>query len=732
MNNSLNDREILNLLHPEIQLAIQKKWRNNTGFLDIQKEAIPAIISGENCLIISPTAGGKTEAAFLPVLSNIYESALEKEKIQVIIIAPLKALLNDLEIRLRDWLNYVTDITIFKWHGDVSAYSKNKQRKEPASFLLTTPESLDVMLASQSIDQNDYFSDVKSIIIDEAHYFAKDSRGAQLASALERVQKYAGQTIQRIGLSATVGDPTTVSSWLSGSGAETILIKAGGRHRNVEISHIFIDEHEDDYMDRLESTLSKLTEKGKTIIFSNSKKEVESTARMLGKNGRKVMVHHGSVSKLLREEFEESMREDPDDAVISATSTLELGIDIGDLQQVIQRDNLPSVNSFLQRIGRAGRKSGKAFISLISSSMENFVLNIAMSTLGLRDGYNEPLRPSRKRYDILLQQLLMEILRNSGICADSFFKKVGKTYSFRDISQRDFGDLIRYWVDKEFLQFVDSTLIIGPVFEKKYGGRNYMELYSVFDVNENYTVYFNEEEIGLLEGWFALRLKPDESVFLLAGRKWLVEDIVSEFKIIKVKPAKDALPPTWRGGSYFSVELEVARRYKEIVEGTYDLNKIITPEALKILDQYRKKLSSTPIPEGYIGISKINKKILIETYAGSMINSIISFILEDAFPESKIYCDYLRLEMASHKLDQINIVNSLNEFFANIMTMDYEKWIHFLSSHLTDFQYSRFSIYIPTHYSVHHAASSYFVLDEVKRFIDDLKKENHFLVNNNL
>jgi ATP-dependent Lhr-like helicase len=720
---SNKDLELLNRLHPTVQRAILKKWKNQKGFREVQRQAIPIITEGKSCLIISPTAGGKTEAAILPVLSNIYNSSITTGKIQTIMVAPLKALLNDLELRILDWLIFLEDLTIFKWHGDVSAFHKNKQRQKPASILLTTPESLDVMLVSQKIDNKTYFEHVHSVIVDEAHYFAGDSRGAQLSSILERIQKYVSVPIQRIGLSATIGDPDAVAQWLSGSGPECIVVKAEGQNRSLLIEDILIDEEDPDYGEILQNTLASLTRQGKTIVFSNSKREVELTARLLEKEGIRVMVHHGSVSKLLREEFEGEMRDNPGDAVISATSTLELGIDIGGLNRVIQKGNLPSVNSFLQRIGRAGRVDGKAHIGLVSSSFEEFILNMAMATLGMEQ-YFEPLRPSQKRYDILLQQLLLEILSNFGISVDSFYEKIKMAYPFREILRSELDDLIRYWEEKNLIQRDGIILIIGPVIEKKYGSRNYMELYSVFDVNEFYTVFHQEEEIGLLESWFAFSLTPNESVFQLAGRKWRVIEVVQEIKRIYVNPAKDALPPSWSGGGNFSIEYAVARRFQDILAGSYKIKEKIIPEAYKTLEKYKRSIAYNPILAGQIGISQIGKKIWIETYAGSMINNIISFHLMDSFPKAKIIQNFYRLEIEMQKLNSEEILKSLVTFCTEVTQMDQIQWNLYLGRHLSDFQYSRFSEYIPTKYSIYYAASAYFILEDMKGYIKGLHQNN--------
>lgn len=720
---SKSDIEILESLHPNVQRAIKKKWKDEKieNFRPVQEVAIPFIAQGKSCLVISPTAGGKTEAAILPVLSRIYDSASQNIGVHAIYIAPLKALLNDLAERIEDWLLLMEDISLFKWHGDVSAFHKNKQRKKPASILLTTPESLDVMLASVTIDKTEYFKHVASVIIDEAHYFAADSRGSQLASILERVQMYALEPIQRIGLSATIGNPKTVSIWLKGSVDNCEILTSKGIERKIDLEDIFINEENDNYQEELQAKLKAFTLYGKTVIFGNSKKDVEMTARLLEDNVPEVMVHHGSISKYLREGSEEWMRNNKKDAVISATSTLELGIDIGDLNRVIQKGHLPSVNSYLQRIGRAGRRDGKAHIILLSSTFEQFVLNMAMATLGA-EGYCEPLHPSRRRYDILLQQLFMEILGNYGITADIFFEKTKKAYPFSEINRTDFNKLLIKWMELNLIITNGHLLLIGPAIEHRYGSRNFMELYSVFDTNEFFTVFNNEEEIGYLESWFAFTLKSGESVFQLAGRKWFVLEIISDLKRIYVKPAKDALPPVWRGGSYLQITYSVARRFQDILEGSFDITDKVKPEAAETIKLYRQSGGHSVVREGEIDFIKNGTDLWIETYAGTMINSVLSFVLTDAFPKIDATHSFIRLEVTSGEQTVQQITNTIYEFLGNLSSMSYEEWIHFLFRHLDNYQYSRFSEYIPKNYSVHHAAESYYLLDEVQMYAGRLKR----------
>jgi ATP-dependent helicase Lhr and Lhr-like helicase len=708
-----SDILILKMLNPAVQYAIKKKWREIKDFRPVQKEAIPLITQGRSCLIVSPTAGGKTEAAILPVLSNIYEAAISNPGIHLIYIAPLKALLNDLHLRFEDWLLYLEGVTVFKWHGDVSVYQKSRQKIAPASILLTTPESLDVMLSSHSIDKENYFSNVSAVIIDEAHYFAADSRGAQLASSLERLQGYAVKQFQRIGLSATVGDPEKVAEWLKGSNSDCHILKVSGAKRDVTVKHVFINENQENYPIRLKAALKQHTKFGKTIIFGNSKKDVELTAKLLIEEGIPAKVHHGSISKVLREEAENYIRDNKTDGVICATSTLELGIDIGDLERVIQKGVLPSVNSYMQRIGRAGRRGTPAEIILVTTDYEDFVLNKAISKIGLED-FCEPLRPSQCRYDILFQQLLLEILSNSGIAEDTFYDKIKMAYPFKKIKYQDFIKILNVWIDKGLILKNGKSLIVGTEIENKFSHKNYMEIYSVFEANENYTVIFNDDEIGYLENWFVLKLIPEESIFQLAGRKWSVLEIENEIKKVFVKPIGDALPPEWRGGGFVSVEYEVARKFHDILNNFSQENSLSDKS---IIESCIKSIGFIAVKEGQIRVRKVDGFLLIDTYAGSLINTILTYSISEKFPMIKMSFDYYRVSIDINKKDNINeIIIELSEIVDTYKNIDYNNWVKFIERNLFNYKYSKFSEFIPVEYSAFHAIESFYCFDQIKKF----------------
>lgn len=349
-------KNLFERLAPFIQEYIyQNGWAE---IRPIQVAACDLILNTEdNILLASGTASGKTEAAFLPILTDIYENP--SKSVAVLYISPLKALINDQFIRIEDMLKE-TDIPVTKWHGDISQTVKNKVIKNPKGILQTTPESLEAMLMRNSGNIIRLFSDLRYIVIDEVHYFMNDDRGLQLLCILERIQRLIKKEPRRIGLSATLGDYELAKKWLSSGTKRKICIPNVNEEKRkirLGIKYFEIEEKEnnisilDYYRELYEKTLNK-----KCIIFSNSKSEVETNIAHLKKIAKirntkdRYYVHHANISATLRKHAEEQMKQEDENAVTGATVTLELGIDLGKLDRIVQTGAPFTVSSFLQRL----------------------------------------------------------------------------------------------------------------------------------------------------------------------------------------------------------------------------------------------------------------------------------------------------------------------------------------------------------------------------------------------
>ena len=330
----------------------------------IQVAACDLILNTENnILLASGTASGKTEAAFLPILTDLYENP--SHSVAVLYISPLKALINDQFIRIEEMLEE-TDITVTKWHGDVPQNAKSKLIRNPKGILQTTPESLEAMLMRNPGNILKLFSDLRYIVIDEVHYFMNDDRGLQTLCIIERIQRIIGKEPRRIGLSATLGDYELATQWLSaGTKRKTVIPSVPEEKRKIRlgIKYYEIEEKEDEtsildyYKDLYEKTLNK-----KCIIFSNSKSEVEENIAHLKKIAKNrntkdiYYVHHANISNSLRRQAEEQMKSEEENAITGATVTLELGIDLGKLDRIVQTGSPFTVSSFVQRLRKKRKK----------------------------------------------------------------------------------------------------------------------------------------------------------------------------------------------------------------------------------------------------------------------------------------------------------------------------------------------------------------------------------------
>ena len=334
---------------PRLQEAIVSRlgW---TSLRPVQDLAGEAILDGKNAVVLAPTAGGKTEASMFPALANLIEN--EPEGVGVIYVAPIKALLNNQEDRLGTYAEMV-GLRRFVWHGDVPENERNKFKKDPAQILMTTPESLEVMLVSPKFPVARVFKDLRMIVIDEVHAMAGTDRGAHLMSVLERLATFTTNDIQRVGLSATVGNPEYILSWLKGTSKRDGVVVNPPKEPAKRDLHVGLFETTLD----LAGEASARAFGKKSLFFCQSRALTESVAERMRGRGTDVFVHHSSVSLEERRAAEERFHGGTN-ACIVCTSTLELGIDVGDLDLVFQANAPTTVSSFLQRMGRTGRRSG--------------------------------------------------------------------------------------------------------------------------------------------------------------------------------------------------------------------------------------------------------------------------------------------------------------------------------------------------------------------------------------
>jgi ATP-dependent Lhr-like helicase len=536
------------LLHPALQYHIVNSlgWRDLRPF---QEAVIPRIIAGEHLIILAPTAGGKTEAAFLPVLSRMLSE--DWKGLSLLYLCPIKALLNNLESRLHRYCGLVGRNAAL-WHGDVSTADRKRIQRDAPDCLLTTPESLEVMLVSPNVDSRSLLQNVRAVIVDEIHGFAGDDRGWHLLSVLERVTRLAGREIQRVGLSATVGNPELLVDWLAGScaGPRGIALPPEEQVRPADVKV--------DYVGSLQNAavvISRIGQGEKRLVFVDSRSGSERLGAELRQLGVTTFVTHSSLSVDQRRQAEEAFAS-RSDCVIVATSVLELGIDVGDLDRVIQVDSPSTVSSFLQRMGRTGRRPGSPRNCLFLATRDECLIQ-AMGLVALWEtGYVEPVIPPPSPLHILAQQLMALALQESGIGRRTWYDWVNRMPGFSSIPVATREQIVEWMLTQEILWEEDGILWFGKKGEKEFGRKNFLELVSVFVSPPLFSVLHGRQELGFVDEMTFFGKQNEPRVLLLGGRAWRVNHLDWQRRVAYVEPADSVGRSRWQGqgqGSHYDL-----------------------------------------------------------------------------------------------------------------------------------------------------------------------------------
>jgi len=515
-------------LHPALQHHIVNSlgW---PGLRPLQEATIQPVLDGEHAILLAPTAGGKTEAASFPVFSRMLTE--NWTGLSVLYICPIKALLNNLEERF-SYYGQLLGRSVAVWHGDISASRKAKIIANPPDILLTTPESLEVMLVSNRIDHRILFANVRSVIIDEIHAFAGDDRGWHLLSVLERISVIAGREIQRLGLSATVGNPERLCDWLASSCESKRSVINPPAENNI------VPDVQVDWVGSVRNAaivISRLHRGEKRLVFVDSRSRVEELAMELRGFGVTTYVSHSCLSLEERCSAEEAFAQGTD-CVIVATSTLELGIDVGDLDRVIQIDAPFTVASFLQRIGRTGRRAGSSRNCLFLATKEDaFLRSLALLKLW-QQNFVEPIEPPARPMHIYAQQVMALSLQESGIIAQDIGEWVGSMPGFSSIAIKEREQVVEYMLSSSVLHSDSGILGIGSTGEKTFGQKNFMELFSVFTSPPMVKVFHGKQELGEVHQLTFAVKDEGPALLTLGGRNWQTKYIDWARKKAYVEP----------------------------------------------------------------------------------------------------------------------------------------------------------------------------------------------------
>jgi ATP-dependent Lhr-like helicase len=584
----VSGHDAFELLAPPIQRVLwDMKW---PSLRPIQEEAIRLLQGTEADLVISAqTAAGKTEAAFLPILSRLFESPAPS--VQALYVGPLKALIND-QFRRLERLCERAEIAVHRWHGDVDAGKKKALLSRPSGVLLITPESIESLFINRSTSLSRLFGSLQYVVIDEVHALVGSERGTHLRSLLHRLEEHVHGRFRFVGLSATLGDAFPVyQRWLRPDGdGETLLVQApSGEKRLLYKVHAYSltrpkqdeEEAESGPPPAMTSDLYEHFAGTKGLVFANRKADLEQLADALNSRCRsegrpeEFLVHHGSLSKEVREFTEQEMQSDRTRTTL-CSSTLELGIDIGSVVAVGQVDPPWSVSSLVQRLGRSGRGEGEpqclrmyvredevtADSTLIDRLYPALLRAIALTELMLQDPpWVEP--PDLATHDLstLTHQLLSVLAETGGRRADQLYNTLCQRGAFRSIDQGLFTGVLRSLGDRELIEQMEGgDLILAPKGERITG---HYSFYSAFAASDDYSVYFGSSLVGCLPASDLPRLGD---FFLLAGRRWQAVAVEDDRRAIVVRPAKGKKPPLFASGGG-EVHPRVREMMREVLLG---------------------------------------------------------------------------------------------------------------------------------------------------------------------
>lgn len=571
-------------------------WENLRA---IQVAAADAIFNtDDNVLLTASTASGKTEAAFFPIITLFSENP--PSSVGCIYIGPLKALINDQFTRLTD-LCEEADIPVWHWHGDVAQSHKSRLMRKPSGILQITPESLEAMLLHKHAAIPKLFGDLRFVVIDEVHSLLRGDRGGQTLCLIERLSRIAGVNPRRIGLSATIGDPEKTGAFLSlGTGRNTIIpkIDAKGAKWRLSMEHFYVKDVQAAEGKEISEALPVLEEKTadapknadpgigyiyehtkgkKCLVFVNSREECETVTTTLRQycdlqqERDRFLIHHGNLSASYRETAEGIMKDDSQYMTTVTTATLELGIDIGRLERAFQIDAPWTVSSFLQRMGRTGRRESPAEMWFVMREDEpearamlpstipwKLLQGIALVQLYLEERWCEPPRLDRFAYSLVYHQTMSTLASCGEMSPKALADRILRLHYFHRVSQEDYKILLRHLIKTDHIQQTEQGgLIVGLAGERVV---NSFKFYGVFVESEEYTVRSESQELGTV-----CLPPPVGEKLAIAGHVWLVLDVDHKRHLVYCEQVKGSIP-AYFGECPGDLHTKILRRMRQVLK----------------------------------------------------------------------------------------------------------------------------------------------------------------------
>lgn len=564
-------------------------WRQRWSRLrDVQERAVAPILAGRDVVIAAATASGKTEAAFLPILTRVADEV--RSSLSVLYVSPLKALINDQARRLEPLVELL-DAPVTRWHGDADHTRKQRLLRDPKGVLVITPESIEALMVNRGTAIPRLFEALDYVVIDELHSFIGTERGRQLQSLLHRIEVAIGREVPRAGLSATLGDMRLASEFLrpgsrAGEGdSQVVIVESNAARREVRLQirgyRVERPDDDDDELDNPElvNDLLRVIADGTHIVFANARADVEMLTDRMRRAAEQagwpieLWAHHGSLSKQVREDAERALRAG-DRTTVLATTSLELGIDVGSVVSIGQVGPPPSVASLRQRMGRSGRSDDAPSVIRIfipemeldsdpapqSQLHESLLQAIAMVELLIK-GWNEPPPPRGLHLSTLVQQLLSLCAQVGGFRAQDAWTLLCRRGPFRGVSGECFGQLLRCLAQHDLIvQDHDGTIVIGLAGERLV---NHYEFYAAFSSPEEYRLVADGRTLGTLPILTPLVIGQ---YIIFAGCRWQIVYVDDRRKIAELVSAPGGRAPPFRSGGGMLVHDRVRKEMRAVLE----------------------------------------------------------------------------------------------------------------------------------------------------------------------
>ena len=535
-----------------------------------QRRAIPPLAAGENALVIAPTGTGKTETAMLPVFDAIVRSdPEERDGLSALYITPLRALNRDMRQRL-EWWGETLDVEIDVRHGDTTQYQRQKQANDPPDVLVTTPETLQAMLTGKKLRRA--LSDVRHVVVDEVHELASAKRGAQLTVGLERLRELAGP-FQRIGLSATVGSPAEVGKFLTGDRGFEIVEVDVGSDVSFTVTHPEVTPEDEQLAGQLATDAEIAShvrvirdivrDNESTLVFVNTRQTAEALGSRFKKLDEPIEVHHGSLSKDVRIDVEDRFKAGDLDALV-CTSSMELGIDVGRVDHVVQYGSPREVSRLLQRVGRAGHRRDEISRGTLVTAEPDDTLEALAIARRAEAGEVEPARIHHASLDTVANQIVGVVMDEGEVSARRAYELVTAAYPFSDLDEETFREVVRelsknrlLWLEED----ADRLEKSGGTWQYFYANLSMIpdeETYEVHDIS-------SRGQIGTLDERFVVNFAEPGAAFVQRGEMWRINDIDDDEARVNVTPIEDPSGevPSWTG-SEIPVPARVANEVGEI------------------------------------------------------------------------------------------------------------------------------------------------------------------------